>query len=42
MTATDARYLKVAEENLYCEFAMALGIDRDEVLDFIEHRIQAE
>ena len=42
VTATDARYLKVAEENLYCEFAMALGIDRDEVLDFIEHRIQAE
>lgn len=42
VTAMDARYLKVAEENLYCEFAMALGIDRDEVLDFIEHRIQAE
>ena len=38
----DESSVKVAEENLYCEFAMALGIDRDEVLDFIEHRIQAE
>lgn len=42
VTATDARYLKVAEDNLYCEFAMALGIDRSEVVEFIEQRIGAE
>ena len=39
VTATDARYMKTAEDNLYCEFAMALGIDRNEVVDFIEKRI---
>lgn len=39
VTATDARYLKTAEDNLYCEFAMALGIERNEVVAFIEKRI---
>lgn len=41
VTATDARYLKTAEDNLYCEIAMALGIEKSEVLDFIEQRIGA-
>lgn len=35
VTATDARYLKSAEENLYCEFAMALGIEKQEVEAYI-------
>lgn len=42
VTATDARYLKTAEDNLYCEFAMALGIEKNEVEKFIEKRIGAE
>lgn len=36
VTATDARYLKSAEDNLYCEFAMALGIEKQEVEAYIE------
>lgn len=39
VTATDARYLKTAEDNLYCEFAMALGIEKNEVEEFIGKRI---
>lgn len=39
VTATDARYMKTAEDNLYCEFAMALGIEKSEVIHFIEKRI---
>lgn len=41
VTATDARYLKTAEDNLYGEFAMALGIEKNEVEEFIERRIGA-
>ena len=41
VTATDARYLKTAEDNLYGEFAMALGIEKNEVEEFIEKRIGA-
>lgn len=40
VTATDARYLKTAEDNLYCEFAMALGIEKNEVEAFIEKRME--
>lgn len=36
VTATDARYLKSAEDNLYCEFAMALGIEKQDVEAYIE------
>ena len=39
VTATDARYLKTAEDNLYGEFAMALGIEKNQVEEFIEKRI---
>lgn len=39
VTATDARYLKAAEDQLYCEFSMALGIERNQVEAFIEQRI---
>lgn len=41
VTATDARYLKSAEDNLYGEFSMALGIARDEVEAYIEKCIEA-
>ena len=39
MTAGDERYFKLAEENLYGEFAVALGIKKDEVESLIEERI---
>lgn len=39
VTATDARYLKAAEDQLYCEFSMALGIERNQVEAFIEQQI---
>lgn len=42
VTATDARYMKAAEDNLYLEFSMALGIDRDEVEAYIEKCIDGE
>lgn len=42
VTATDARYMKAAEDNLYLEFSMALGIDRDEVESYIEKCIDGE
>lgn len=41
VTATDARYLKSAEDNLYCEFSMALGIEKEEVEAYIEKCIAA-
>ena len=31
--------LKAAEDQLYCEFSMALGIERNQVEEFIEQRI---
>ena len=42
VTATDARYMQAAEDNLYLEFSMALGIDRDEVESYIEKCIDGE
>ncbi|MGN0291134.1 MAG: CarD family transcriptional regulator [Lachnospiraceae bacterium] len=39
MTAGDERYFKIAEENLYGEFAVALGIKKEEVGSLIEQRI---
>ena len=42
VTATAARYKKAAEDNLYLEFSMALGIDRDEVESYIEKCIDGE
>lgn len=35
VTASDERYFHMAEESLYGEFAIALGIEREEVKDFI-------
>ena len=34
-TAIDERYFKIAETRLYEEMALALGIDKDEVRDYI-------
>lgn len=35
VTASDERYFHLAENSLYGEFAIALGIERDQVKDFI-------
>lgn len=39
VTAKDDRYYHMAEENLFGEFAIALGIDKKQVKDFIKERI---
>lgn len=36
---TDARYMKRAEDMLYSELAVALGIERDQVLTYIEQTV---
>ena len=35
VTSSDERYLKLSEDRLYGEFAVALGIPKDEVKDYI-------
>ncbi|MFR8167868.1 MAG: CarD family transcriptional regulator [Lachnospiraceae bacterium] len=39
VTAGDERYFKLAEEHLYGELAIALGIEKDKVGSYIEKRI---
>lgn len=39
-TTVDGRYLKLAEENLFGELAVALEIPRNEVLGYIEEHLQ--
>ena len=38
---TDQRYMKRAEDLLYGELAVALGISREEVVPYIAHRLEA-
>lgn len=40
MSACDERYLKQAQDYLYGEFATSLQIEKDEVVDYIEQRIE--
>lgn len=40
-TATDDKYFKIAEDNLYSELAFVLGRDKKEMRDFIFQRIEA-
>lgn len=40
VTTGDEKYLRQAEENLYGELAVALGINRDEVKDYIINRVE--
>lgn len=40
-TATDEKYMKIAEENLYSELAVSLGIPKSEMLQYINERIRA-
>ena len=39
MSACDERYLKQAQDSLYGECAISLKMEKDEVEDYIEHRI---
>ena len=39
-TAIDERYFRIAENRLYEEVALALGIDREEVKDYIRQYIE--
>lgn len=40
VTNTDERYFKVAEESLYGEFAMSLGMSKDETKDFVVTQVE--
>lgn len=42
ITATDERYLKLAEESLYSELAFALNREKDEMEDYITRRINRQ
>lgn len=42
ITATDERYLKLAEESLYSELAFALKREKDEMVDYITRRIKRQ
>ncbi len=39
ITASDEKYFHLAEERLYGEFAIILGIERDQVRDFITEKV---
>ena len=39
VTASDDRYFNLAEEQLYGEMAIALGMSREAVKEFIEQRL---
>ena len=39
-TATDERYLKLAEDSLYSEFSLLLGIPKGKVVDYISEKIK--
>lgn len=41
ITAKDDRYYHMAEDNLYGEFAIALGIQKNQVKEFIRKRVEA-
>ena len=42
ITAVDKKYADLAERVLFDELSVALGIDRDDVADFIEQRLGSE
>lgn len=39
MSACDERYLKQAQDNLFGEFAVSLELEKNEVEEYIEHRL---
>lgn len=41
VTASDEKYLRIAEENLYGEFAIALGMTKEETEKFVIERVKS-
>lgn len=41
LTDLDERYFRTAEENLYSELSMALGIAREDMAEYIKERVEA-
>lgn len=41
MTVADNKYFKMAEDNLYGELAVSMGMTREEVKDFVVERVKA-
>ena len=39
MTATDERYMRLAQDNLYEELGFALGMDKNKMEDYIAYQI---
>ncbi|MEI3218659.1 MAG: hypothetical protein V8S08_02285 [Lachnoclostridium sp.] len=42
VTASDERFLRAAEENLYGELAVSLGKEKDEIEKYIISRIEGK
>ena len=42
VSAVDKKYLQLAEDSLYGEFAISLGIEKDEVEETIKKRVKAK
>lgn len=42
VTVSDERYFKMAEDSLYGELAISLGMDREKVKEFISERLETE
>ncbi len=40
VTSSDSKYFHIAEDSLYGELAISLGMDKDEVKDYIHERIE--
>ncbi|MBQ9065391.1 MAG: CarD family transcriptional regulator [Blautia sp.] len=40
VTAVDERYMKLAEDNLYAELSMLLGVPREKMVSYISERIE--
>ncbi len=40
MTASDEKYFHLAQESLYGEFAITLGMERDQIRDFISGKVR--
>ena len=41
MTSGDEKYLRIAEENLYGEFAMALDMTKEETEKYVIERVKS-
>lgn len=42
VTAVDERYMKLAEENLYTELSMLLGVPKEKMVDYISEQVKEQ